>query len=98
VRICTAYALYATPTCELVRTYVHTYRGVRTISYAPFRGCLMASLDDILGQLGGDRIPGGCDLCDAFQTVEQVEPGIHALTVHHDDRCPFLRSRAAGSN
>jgi len=58
----------------------------------------MGSLSDLLNQFGDKRIPGGCDLCDAFQTIEQVEPGIHALTIHHDDWCPFLRSRSAGSN
>ena len=48
--------------------------------------------------LAGQKIPGGCDCCDAYQTLEEVAPGIHTLTVHHDDDCPFLRARQAEAN
>jgi hypothetical protein len=45
----------------------------------------------------GQRIPGGCDSCKAYQTVEVEEPGVYALHVHHDDWCPVLRSMKAGA-
>lgn len=43
---------------------------------------------NILGPLEGAEIPGGCDDCDAYQTVEAVQSGVWVLTVHHDDSCP----------
>lgn len=46
-----------------------------------------------LGPLEGQRIAGGCEQCDAFQTVEAVEAGVWTLTVHHDPDCPFLAKR-----
>jgi hypothetical protein len=59
----------------------------------------MSPLDELFKNLdGGEHIPGGCDRCNAYQTVETPEPGIHLLHVHHDDWCPFLRSIDAGSN
>ena len=44
-----------------------------------------------LGPLEGGRIPGGCEECDAYQTVEPVTAGAWAIRVHHDDWCPLLR-------
>lgn len=44
----------------------------------------------MLGPLEGKRIPGGCDKCDAYQTVEPVAGGQWLLEVHHDDWCPVL--------
>ncbi|MGC4174278.1 hypothetical protein [Demequina sp.] len=38
--------------------------------------------------LMGQRIPGGCEDCDAYQTVEVTAPGIYSLQVHHDATCP----------
>jgi len=58
----------------------------------------MAGLDDILGHVQDEPIPGGCDRCDAYQTMTVVAPGVYAITVHHDDTCPFLRSRNAEMN
>jgi hypothetical protein len=58
----------------------------------------MTSFDDLFSQIEDQPIPGGCDACDAYQTVEAVAPGVHSLTVHHDDWCPFLRARKAGAN
>ena len=58
----------------------------------------MGDLSDLLRQLGGEPIPGGCDLCDAYQIAEEVVPGVHSLTVHHDDWCPFLRAIEAEAN
>ena len=56
------------------------------------------SLDDLFHKAEGQAIPGGCDRCDAYQTIESLEPSVHIIRVHHDDWCPFLRARAAGSN
>ena len=46
----------------------------------------------------GQRVRGGCDSCDAFQTLEEVDEGVWSLTVHHDDWCPVLRAMNAGTN
>ena len=45
------------------------------------------------GALAGRELPGGCDLCDAFQTLDEVEPAVWLLTVHHDADCPDYRAR-----
>lgn len=44
----------------------------------------------VLENLVGHRLPGGCDDCDAYQTVTQSSAGVYVLTVHHDVGCPFL--------
>lgn len=36
----------------------------------------------------GVRTPGGCDHCDAYQTVEQIADVLHIVAVWHDDWCP----------
>jgi hypothetical protein len=41
--------------------------------------------------LDGARIPGGCDSCDAYQTVHVIDAGITRINVHHDDWCPTYR-------
>ncbi len=56
------------------------------------------SMGDLFSQVEDQPIPGGCDACNAFQTVTTIDTGIHSLTVHHDDWCPLLRSRYAGTN
>jgi hypothetical protein len=38
----------------------------------------------------GERIPGGCHDCDAYQVVTEEAPGVFVLQVHHDPGCPFL--------
>ncbi len=38
------------------------------------------------------RIPGGCDDCDAYQTIDASQAPIYRITVHHDDTCPTLRA------
>lgn len=50
-------------------------------------------LTDMFGPLDGARIPGGCNTCDAYQTVQPVTDGIWSMTVHHDDHCPTLAER-----
>jgi hypothetical protein len=47
-------------------------------------------LVDMLAPLDGRQIPGGCDTCDAYQTVRPLTAGVWNITVHHDDECPTL--------
>jgi hypothetical protein len=49
-----------------------------------------AALASALGPLDGARIPGGCDSCNAYQTVQPVNGGVWLLAVHHDGWCPVL--------
>ena len=42
---------------------------------------------ELLGPLDGAHIPGGCDLCDAYQTAAPAAAGVWTITVHHDDWC-----------
>lgn len=51
---------------------------------------IQSRLTGELGALDGKQIPGGCDYCDAYQTVTPVVSGVWNITVHHDDDCPFL--------
>jgi len=46
-----------------------------------------------LDAMTGHGIPGGCDDCTAYQTVEQHAPGVYVLGVHHDLTCPEYRRR-----
>jgi hypothetical protein len=45
-----------------------------------------------LDALTGRRLPGGCDDCDAYQTVTHETAGVYRMVVHHDETCPFHRS------
>lgn len=45
---------------------------------------------NILGPLDGDQLPGGCDSCEAYETVEPSTAGVWKLVIHHDDACPVL--------
>ena len=58
----------------------------------------MTALDDLFEQTEDQPIPGGCDRCNAYQTVSVTAPGIYSNTVHHDDWCPFLLVRKSGTN
>jgi hypothetical protein len=58
----------------------------------------VGSLDDLFEQIEDQPIPGGCERCDAYQTVSTVAPGVHVMNVHHDEWCPFLRSMEAETN
>lgn len=51
------------------------------------------NLTNVFGPLDGARIPGGCDYCDAYQTVVPGGVGIWHMTTHHDDWCPWLAAR-----
>jgi hypothetical protein len=55
-------------------------------------------LRDLLRSLTGQTIAGGCDSCDAEQSMDEVHPGVFVNTIRHDDGCPFLtRYQAAGA-
>jgi hypothetical protein len=43
---------------------------------------------NVLGPLDGAEIPGGCDNCDAYQTVRAAGALMWSITVHHDEDCP----------
>jgi hypothetical protein len=58
----------------------------------------MSALDDLFAQIEDQPFPGGCEHCDALQTVREESPGVYVLTVAHDDWCPALRAMKAGSN
>lgn len=44
----------------------------------------------VLDAMTGRRLPGGCDDCNAYQTVTTQGGGLYVLTVHHDETCPWL--------
>jgi hypothetical protein len=46
---------------------------------------------DVLGPLDGARIPGGCDVCNAYQVPQCIGHKAWVLHVYHDDWCPLLR-------
>ena len=54
---------------------------------------------ELLASLDGAQIQGGCDYCDAYQTIRAHALGSHAvhmITVHHDDWCPVLTAHQLG--
>ncbi len=51
-----------------------------------------------LGPLEGARVPGGCDACDAYQTVMPIAAGAWSIAVHHDDGCPWYAGRDGGAS
>lgn len=53
------------------------------------------SVSDMLADLTGHKIPGGCDLCpDPYQQMMHDSPGVFLLTVFHDDGCPMISDKA----
>jgi hypothetical protein len=50
----------------------------------------VSELQDLLAAMVGTSAPGGCDDCDAVQTLERDPrmPGIYLLHVQHDETCP----------
>lgn len=44
-------------------------------------------LNRMAASLDGAQIPGGCDTCNAYQTMRPVDTGITQITVHHDNWC-----------
>jgi len=51
-----------------------------------------AYLDQLHRALSGNRLPGGCDDCAAYQTLTKRD-GVFVVGVHHDDTCPWLARR-----
>jgi hypothetical protein len=45
-------------------------------------------LRDALG--GGERLMGGCDDCNSYQTVEQTGVDTFLISVFHDASCPYM--------
>ncbi len=54
----------------------------------------VTNLDELFEGLVGQRIPGGCDDCNAYQTVTR-HLCIHVINIHHDDTCPTWRQHHA---
>jgi len=52
----------------------------------------MSEIAEDLAALIGQRIPGGCDDCDAYQVMRR-EGAVFVITVAHDNTCPWLRAR-----
>ena len=46
-------------------------------------------LQEVIGSFVGREISGGCDHCDAYQTVTPIMPGGWSVGIHHDDWCPW---------
>lgn len=46
----------------------------------------------VLDQMTGHQMPGGCDDCTAYQTLDRHVTGVYLLVVHHDDTCPAYRA------
>ncbi len=66
----------------------------------------MSDITQWAASLDGARIPGGCDDCNASQTVHAIMRGVTRIKIHHDDWCPTLarhenraarRARKSGS-
>lgn len=49
-------------------------------------------VSEMIRAMDGARVPGGCDGCDAYQTMhaDHLGANAHAVIVHHDDWCPTL--------
>jgi hypothetical protein len=58
------------------------------------------TIGDLFNSLVGRELPGGCDDCDSFQTMEEDSTygGVWHLVIHHDDECPSWRAMKAGEN
>jgi hypothetical protein len=53
-----------------------------------------STVSEMPEQFVGIEIYGGCESCDAHQTVAPLGgQGVFRLTVHHDDSCPEQSAR-----
>jgi hypothetical protein len=59
---------------------------------------MTSPIEDFFSQFQGEPIPGGCDMCTAYQSIEEVVPGVHSLTIAHDPECAILRASRARTN
>ncbi len=83
-------------TVRTMRTHAHPPIGACAVRVRIRGGC-MSGLDDLFSQIEDEPIPGGCD--SATRTRRwTMTPGVHSLTVHHDDWCPVLRATKSGTN
>jgi len=55
-------------------------------------------VESLFAAVADQKIPGGCDRCDAYQVVTVLGEGVASLVVHHTTDCPRWRSRAARNN
>lgn len=49
------------------------------------------NLAELFAPLVGKRIHGGCELCDAYQTIRPIDYLEWGVTVFHDDDCPRIK-------
>jgi hypothetical protein len=56
------------------------------------------NLEDLFSQVEDQPIPGGCDTCDASQTIRVVSPGVWVMDVVHEDWCTVPRAADAETN
>ncbi len=56
------------------------------------------ALAKMLGPLDGGQIPGGCETCDAYQTVELAGSGVWRITVHQDEDCATYQQVRGGDS
>lgn len=49
----------------------------------------------VIRSMDGAKIPGGCDHCNAYQTIgaDYWGPDTHRIITRHDDWCPWLAAR-----
>ena len=52
----------------------------------------MGALDDLFEQTEDQPLPGGCELCDAYQTLTVIAPGVYGMAIAHEDWCPVLHT------
>jgi hypothetical protein len=51
---------------------------------------------ELLDSLAGIEVDGGCDDCNAYQTIERVDIGCYVNHVFQDNTCPWwIRHQAA---
>lgn len=53
---------------------------------------------DALADFIGHQVPGGCEDCGAFQTLEREAVGVYVVRVFHDQSCPWWRGSLAGGD
>ena len=50
------------------------------------------TLADLFGPLDEAHLRGGCQTCNAYQTIVREGPLSWRITVHHDNWCPTLQA------
>jgi hypothetical protein len=49
-----------------------------------------SALRELTRRLAGRRVPGGCEYCNAYQTLHEDALGIFHICMSHADWCPVL--------